>query len=345
LMFGAILHNAWRDHLVTLASLMIHWAMHRGPGSTTLLAARMLLRNEPHDHGDFGLAGGESLTGIDLLVSILRIQGAGARWVDRSYAGRFDHLLENMGQLGDAPSVSLRIYSSGGGLSFEALPRAQVLAIMALSPRPQGLNRDLRRQLTQHHDESLQRRKAYLEALLAACDDIEADGHRPIVAAIADLDAAGFDARLLHARQLIEESLAVLDGHRAEAIAEAVIDPARVAALAQSAAQEAFTPARFPLNLFAEIEPTTDALDPYRLPATGQSKGSYTDPPMGHTVINEDSWWRDAVAGRSPRACGGTSSPRGRFRNSTAARPKNSGAPSTREARASGRMATTRSSC
>lgn len=298
LMFGAILHNAWRDHLVTLASLTIHWAIYRGIGPTTLLAARMLLRNEPHDRGDFGISGDQLLAGVDLLVAILRIQGAGARWIDRSYAGRFDHLLENLGRIGDEPSVSMRIYSSGGGLSFEALPKAHVLAIMATSERPQGLNRELRRQLTQHHDESLQRRKAYLEALLAACDEVDPDAHGAIVAAIADLDLASFDARRTHARQLIEESLAILNGHRAQAIADAAIDPARIAALAQSASEQAFTPDRFPLNLFAAIEPTSDDLEPYRLRAAGQSKGSYTDPPMGHTVINEDSWWRDAVAGQ-----------------------------------------------
>lgn len=298
LLFGAILRNAWRDHLVTLASLAIHWEMHGGGSATTLLAARMLLRNEPHDRGDFGGGGNEPLTGIDLLIAILRIQGVGARWIDRSYAGRFDHLLENLGQLGDAPWVSMRIYSSGGGLSFDALPRAQILAMMAISERPQGMNRELRRQLTQHHDESLQRRKTYLEALLSACGEVDAAQHGVVVAAIADLDLVGFGARLTHVRQLIEEALALLNGHRAQAIVDAAIDAERINALAEVAAEDAFARSRFPFNLFGAIEPTNEELTPFLLRATGLSKGSYTNPPMGQAAVNEDSWWRDAVAGQ-----------------------------------------------
>lgn len=298
LMFGAAVQNAWRDHLITLACLFIHWSIHLPSPTGAPTAARMLLQNEPHDHGDTGLHGDTPFTGTEILGSILRIQGGGARWEDDSYAGRFDHLLEQLGKIGDAPSVSMRIYSLGGGLSFEALPLAIILAILATSPQPQGLDGELRRQLTQGNDQALLRIKPYLEALIAAAGEANAVQHLHILAAISDLEAADFETRLGHARRLVAEALAVLDGHREQAIADAPIDPARIAAVAAAAGADAFAPNRFPFNLFGAVEPTDAELTPQVLQTGGLSKGSYTDPLMGHIVINEDDWWRRMIAER-----------------------------------------------
>lgn len=163
--FGATVHNAWLDHLITMASLSIHWAIHLAAKETPVKAARMLLQDEPYDSGDIGHGGDQPLSGIEVLTSILRVRGTDPSYADRSYAGRFDHLLEGLGDLGKRPSVSMRIYSSHGGLSFDSLPLSHVLAIMATSKGPQGLNGALRRQLTQNDDDALLRRKSYLEAL------------------------------------------------------------------------------------------------------------------------------------------------------------------------------------
>lgn len=296
--FSAVVHNAWLDHLVTMASLSLHWAIHSAARETPIMTARMLLQDEPHDSGDIGYRGPQPLSGVEILASVLRVRGAEARYADRSYAGRFDHLLEGLGDLGKRPSVSMRIYSSHGGLSFDALPLAHVLAIMATSNGPQALDRSLRRQLTQSDDEALLRRKGYLEALSKAAGEIDEDEPRALLDAICDLGAVPFEARLAHTRQLLSEALTVLAEHRENAIAEAEIDPGRIRAVTLAAAANAFKSTRFPLQFFAAIEGTDDELEAFTLNAQGQDKGSYTDPPMGNIVVNEDEWWRDVMSER-----------------------------------------------
>lgn len=297
--FGAILHNAWRDHVVILASLCLHWAIHAGAAETATQAARMLLHGEPHDRGDTGIHDDRALSGADILISALRITGSGERYAEHSYAGRIDHLLEGLGQLGDSPWVSMRIYSSGGGLSFEALPGAQAIAIMATTPGPQAIDGDLRRLLTQSDDQALRRRENYLKALLAAFDEFDAERHGNLLAALVGPgEGPSFDTRRDHARQLVEQSLGVLTGHRDQAIVDAQVDPARVGAVAAAAGSEAFTPTAFPRHLFAQVSPTGDVLSDFTLRVNGLSKGAYTDPPMAQAVVNEEEWWRDAMSGQ-----------------------------------------------
>ncbi|BBB12247.1 hypothetical protein [Sphingopyxis sp. FD7] len=297
--FGAIMHNAWRDHVVVLASLFIHWAIHAGAAETATRAARMLLHGEPHDRGDAGVHDDGGMSGADILISALRITGSGERFAEHSYAGRMDHLLEGLGQLGDSPWVSMRIYSSSGGLSFEALPEAQAIAIMATTQGSQAIDGDLRRLLTLADDEALRRRESYLRSLIAAFEGIDADRHGNLLAALVGPDdGPAFDVRRDHARQLVEQSLGVLTGHRDQAIVDAQIDPARVGAVAAAAGSQAFTPTAFPRHLFAEIVPTAAVLANFTLRAGGLSKGAYTDPPMAQAVVNEEEWWRDAMSGQ-----------------------------------------------
>ncbi len=299
IVFGAIMLNAWRDHVVTLASLCLHWAIHTGASETATKAARMLLFGEPHDLGDTGTQADRILSGVDVLISALRITGSGERFVEHSYAGRIDHLLEGLGQLGDSPWVSMRIYSSGGGLSFEALPGAQAIAMLATTRGPQPISGDLRRLLTQPDDEALRRRERHLRALLAAFDELNVDKHGfLLVGLIGEGDDPLFNARRDYARQLVEQSLGVLTDHRAQAIIDAPIDPARVGAVANAASSEAFAPSTFPHQLFAEITPTDEALSEFTLNVKELPKGVYTDPPMAQAVINEEEWWRDVMANK-----------------------------------------------
>lgn len=297
--FGAIMHNAWRDHVVLLTSLCIHWAIHADAAETTTQAARMLLHGEPHDRGDTGVHDDQGLAGADILISALRITGSGERFAERSYAGRIDHLLEGLGRLGDSPWVSMRIYSSGGGLSFDALPGAQAIGMMATTSGPQSIDGDLRRLLTQADDEALRRRERYLKALLAAFDEIAPDRYGDLLTALVDpADGSSFDDRRNFARELVEQSLGVLTGRRDQAIVDAPIDSARVAAVAAVAGSEAFTATAFPRHLFADVTPTTDVLTDFTLRMNGLSKGAYTNPPMAQVVINEEEWWRDAMSGQ-----------------------------------------------
>lgn len=297
--FGAIIRNAWCDHVVILASLCVHWAIHAGAAETATQAARMLLHGEPHDRGDTGIHGDRGLSGARILIAALRITGSGERFADHSYAGRIDHLLEGLGQLGESPWVSMRIYSSSGGLSFEALPGAQAISMMATMSGLQAIDGELRRLLTQSDDEALRRRERYLRALLAAFDELDADKHGNLLSELAGQgEEPSFDARRDYARQLVEQSLDILTGRRDQAIVDAQIDPARVGTVAAAAGSEAFAPTAFPLHLFAEVTPTADVLSDFTLRVNGLSKGAYTDPPMAQAVVNEEEWWRNAVSDR-----------------------------------------------
>lgn len=294
MVFDAIMSNVWRDHIVILASLCLHWTIHAGAADTATQAARMLLQGKPHDRGDTGIGGDRGLTGADILISGLRITGAGERFADQSYAGRIDHLLEGLGQLGDSPWVSMRVYSSAGGLSFEALPVAQAIAMMATMPGSLAINGDLRRLLTQNDDEALRRRQAYLKTILGAFDEIESGTYGGLLAGL--VGEHDFDARRGHARQLVEQSIGVLTGHRGQAIIDAQIDQTRLAEVAAAAGSEAFTSNIFPHHFFTELEPATGALEAFTLNVNGLSKGAYTDPPMEQAVSNEEDWWRNAVS-------------------------------------------------
>lgn len=294
LVFAGIMRNAWLDHLATLASTCLHWVMYADAGEAALRAARMLLRNEPHDRGDTGLGRNEPPSATELLISALRITGSGERYSNGGYAARFEHLLENLGSLGETFRVSMRIYSSSGGFSFEALSGAHAIALMAADSR--SVDGALRRMLTEGNNEVLQRRETYLEALFKAFDEIDGEKHGSLVAALVDAEGPVFEARKEGAREFVRKALGVLQGFRSQAIIDAGIDPARLHEVTVSASSMAFTPGDFPLNLFAVIEPVADELETFTVKMQGLSKGAYTDPPMAQVVVNEDDWWRDVMS-------------------------------------------------
>lgn len=297
--FGTIIRNVWFDHIMVLTSLCVHWAIHDGEAETATQAARMLLHGDPHDRGDTGIHGDKGLSGVSILISALRITGSGERFADQTYAGRIEHLLEGLGRLRESPSVSMRIYSSSGGLSFEALPGAQAISMMAAMSGSQAIDGDLRRLLTQANDDALRRRERCLRALLTAFDELDAEEHGKLLGGlVGPAEEPSFDERRDYARKLVEQSLGVLTSRRDEEIENAQIDPARVRPVAVAAGSQAFTQTAFPRHLFAEVTPTTDVLNEFTLSVNGLSKGAYTDPPMATAVVNEEEWWQKAMSDR-----------------------------------------------
>lgn len=296
--FASIFNNAWYDHVVVLTSICTHWAMHAEATATATQAAHMLLHGEPHDRGDVG-HGVTAFTGVDILASALRITGSGVRFADNSYAGRIDHLLESLGQLGDSPWVSMRIYSSSGGLDFETLTSAQAILIMATTPADRAIGGDLRHLLTRPDDEALRRQERYLNDLLAALDHLDPERAGVLLTALArSNEDLVFEVRHKNARKLVRQALEILTEHRGQAILNAQIDPTRIAAIANAASSQAFARTAFPLHLFGEIVPTNDTLADYTLRMNGVSKGAYTDPPMAQAVINEEEWWQRTMSDR-----------------------------------------------
>ncbi len=297
--FGAIMENAWHDHAFVLASLCIHWAIYSRAPETVRQAARMLLRGELHDDGDRGVLGGNGFSGIEILISALRITGSGEQFLEQSYAGSMDHLLESLVNIGGRDWISGRIYSSSGGPSFNALVEAHAIAIMATMTSQQAINGSLRRLLTQADDKALRRRENYLTALLDTFDSLDTATHGDLLSELVTSgDTTTFDARKDHARQLVEQSLRVLNDHRSQVIIDAEVDPERISEIAVAAGADAFAQTTFPLHFFDEIEPTKDDLEEFTLRVNGLSKGAYTKPPMAESVSNEEDWWRDALSGQ-----------------------------------------------
>ncbi|UTH47577.1 hypothetical protein KBW81_12760 [Loktanella salsilacus] len=295
--FNEILHNTWQDHILVLASLCIHWAMNSLASETATQAARMLLQDQHYDRGARVLREESGVTGADILVSALRIVGSGSQFIEGSYAGHIDHLLEGLSNFGSSPRVSMRIYTSGGGLSFSALSEAQAIGLMATSPGRQAVNGPLRRLLSRGNEASLKRKEAFLNSLVSSIDELSADHHSDLLARLVDLtDDVSFDARCNYARQLVNQCLSILTGHRDGAIVNAQIDETRIGAVSSAAASRAFSKSEFPLNLFDEITVTTDNLKEFTMSMSGLNKGEFTDPPMEQPVLNEEEWWRETMS-------------------------------------------------
>ena len=295
--FDAIMQNAWRDHALALASICIHWAVQGRSVETAIQAARMLLRHELHDQGDIGVHDLRGASEFDILISALRITGAGTQFDSSSYAGRIDHLLEHLGQLGDAPWVSMRIYSSSGGLSFRELVTAHAIAIIATISRNSSIDSALRRLLTELDDEALRRREVYLQSLLNAIAMLDPNKHRSVVVGLSgSSDIPPFQLQQERAKILIEQSISILRGHRDQAILDAEIDEEKLRELATAIGFELFDRKAFPLNLFGEKMATTGALTSFVASLNNLSKGEFTTPPMAETPVNEEEWWREMIS-------------------------------------------------
>lgn len=206
--FGAIMRNAWIDHVAILASLCIHWAIHDRAAETATQAARMLLHGEPHDRGNMSIPRDRGLSGARILISALRITGS---------EGHIERLLEGLGQLEATPWVPMRIYSFNDDLAFKSLLGGQAISMMATMSGPQAINGELQRLLTQSDDNALRRREEYLRALLAVFDDLDASEHGNVLSELADQKKVpSFDERRTYARQLVEQSLGILTGAKSK---------------------------------------------------------------------------------------------------------------------------------
>lgn len=295
--FGGVVKNAWHDHIVALASVCIHWSIEFGAGGAASQAARTLLNKERFDRGSSGHHTDAPFTVEDVLIAILRIVGAGWRF-SKSYASVFEGLAERLDSLREAPWVSMRIYSSNGGLGFSALYAEHVLAMMACAPGNGVIHDSLRRMLIEGNDEGMRRREEYLRGLLTGIDGMDAAVHGPALdGLLPEGQTESFDARRAAVRQLAEQAVAELEAHRLRAIQTAPLDPSRLGEVAAAASQDAFGAATgaFPLHLFEQVHLTTDPLTTFTLRSGNQEKGAYTQPQMAQPVSNERSWWRDVM--------------------------------------------------
>jgi len=303
LIVGSIVKNAWQDHLIGLANVCIHWAIHAVAEETGAKAARMLLRGEPYDRGGTGGRQRRGLSPKDLLVSALRVAGAGEPFDEKSYAGQLNDLINGLRRLHDPPMLPGRPYFSRFGPAFETLAGEEAIAMIATTRGPQNIDGNLRRLLTQSEDQVLRRREDRLERLLASFDQINLESKRRLIDHLVNSeDGMPVKTRRCHARKLVENSLGVLRDHRKTRIVEAEIDQERIRELSKAAGSQAFQAQTFPLNFFAQIVPTSNTLAESTITVTGVPKGAYTSPLMAQAMTDETDWWKNAVADRAAAA-------------------------------------------
>lgn len=259
----------------------------------------MLLQGEKYDEGDSSLRPQSAISGVEFLISSLRIVGSGSHFTEGNFASQIDHLLEDLGRWGDTPRVSMRIYSHDGGLSFSMLPSSQALALLATTPNPASVSGPLRRLLTQGDDEALSRKRDFLTSLATAVEELDQEQQFDLLAALIPKDnELSFNARRDHALQLLTQSLDILNGYRDQAILDALIDDDRIAEVASAAASKVSSKSEFPRNLFNEIVTTDDDLEKCTINVGGLNKGEFSNPQMAQIPLNEQEFWQEAVSDR-----------------------------------------------
>lgn len=295
--FSGVMRNAWQDFVIALSAVCVHWLIKAGADGAAARAAHVLLQHRRHDRGDESAIADNRMDSHSVLAALLRITGSGTRFTEQSYAYLFEQLAADLDGLGEEPWVSMRIYSSGGGLGFSRLYVEHALLIMAAGVRPEvHINDTLRRMVTEVDDETLRRREDYLRSLSGVlADAVTTEEHASIFEAVASPVAGAFIERLEAARQLVGATLTALTDHRLRAIQDAPLDPARLNDVADAAAAQAFEPVRFPLNMFREIVRTNQPFQVFTLRANNQDKGAFTTPLIAHAISNEERWWRETM--------------------------------------------------
>jgi len=295
--FGEILRNVWQDHTLLVATICIHWALNNEGLRTASQAARMLIEREPYDNGDRGIMPERGFSAVDVLISWLRISGSGEKFSNDSYLGSINNMLERFSDLGAAHRIPMRIYSSTGALSFHDISRAHAITLILTISGPQSINGILRRLLTQPNDQTLQRRKNFLETALTALKKIDLVKDAEILGTFFESKKVqDFDIRRNHAINLLRNALDVLEGYRTQEIMAADVDPQRIDQIAKTAGENAFSNDTFPRNFFDEIVEVHDNLNETTFSISGISKGLYTQPLMANVAINEDDWWREIAS-------------------------------------------------
>ena len=294
--FAGIVQNLWRDSIVSIAAVFIRWAQQYGSAGTASAALNMLLHNQRYDRGDSDGYAEDRLTPAAVLASLLRVAGTGGRFSKANYLAFFDALAESLDEFGDQPWVSMRTYSSSGGLEFYLLNLEHALLMMAATGDA-NVDDSIRRLVTQDEDVALRRREECLVELQKALQHhIKREKYGELLRSVAGGDEPTFEERRSEILGLIDRTLDLLRDHRKRSLQTAKVDGERLRAVAIAASARAFLPERFPLNLFSEIAAVTSTLSLYAVRAGNQDRGAYTKPLMAQPISNETSWWGETMS-------------------------------------------------
>lgn len=300
IVWTAVLENQWHDVRTGLLLVMIRWASDFGNEGQAVETFNRLNDGRVFDQGWHGGRDSISRTFDDHLESILRISSSGHSFSESSYIATLNHWLERYLSVGREGYVSMRIYTGSGGADFATMFGQQAILLAATlhmtdgtAHMPAAFRQFLELGLD---DERLRLVKDHLEKIDHWLD-LNAESDRlAIIAAIARGEAL-IPQRVARLRHLLRLCLRALEDRRTEGVAEARIDPDRLASVAAAASSLAFTreAGAFPLTRFRDIETTPEALEPFTLRALGQNRGEYTAPLFAQPVSNEESYWQNAM--------------------------------------------------
>jgi hypothetical protein len=182
--------NAWRDVQLSLAAVLIHWAVQNGPNGAASLAARKIIHNEHHDRGSGADYARPAFPSVDTAFgTILRIGVSDGRG-DAGHSTAIDDFIERLDDLTTEPFVSGRIYSTGGMLGFQQLSSEQGLILMALFSREPGRAKmsstvsDLLKSISLTNDHATRQLIARLEGLRDAIRSLDPAIHGAVFRAL-----------------------------------------------------------------------------------------------------------------------------------------------------------------
>lgn len=308
-MFEAVIENAWLDSQVVVACSLIglmgeagaNGRVEDGPSE----AAGALFRNQSFDPSASYHPRDAALSPSRILHAVLRLVGAGERF-EEGYGHEIGALADEIDRLEGPNYISARIYSWTGEADVEGQAGLQSL-LLAAATSPSGgrrrgagveIGEDLKRLLLAREDRTRCRLLEHLSAMRKAAEELPPERVAAVVATLRADPCTPAQAKLRIAQvvQTLEACEAEINAVRLAEITQAVIDPGRLAAIAEAASRTAFSKAggAFPVALFGEVRLLDDKLSTYRYRLEA-NKARYTQPAMQEPVSNEFEWWEGTL--------------------------------------------------
>jgi hypothetical protein len=304
--FEAVVDNAWLDTQVVVSCSLIglfgdaglDGRIADGPAE----AAGALFRNESFDPSAAFHPSEPQLTAISILHAVLRLVGASERFED-GYGREIGELADEIDRLEGPNYVSARIYSWSGEADVEGQDGLQVLLMAAAVPTPSPRRRggievgeDLKALLLPPDDRRRRRVLQHLDAMRKAAARQTPKRAAEVIATLqrAPCTDAQAASRLAEVVRIIEACEAEIRKARDAAIAQAAIDPGRLAEVGNAASRNAFSKVEgaFPLRHFRSVAFTDRDLKLFSFRLADQ-KGRYTTPLMDERLGGDDDWWAD----------------------------------------------------
>ena len=298
------LDNFWSDACAVLTAVLTRWMIHYGEQGEAAEAARRVISQKAHDHGQRGSRDAPTFNFSTLLLAPLRIAVAQDGEDRNFYAGKLSELAGRMLDIGSPQYVSMRIYSGTGTGDYLSLTTEQVIVLASqvdLNDRPIRTSREARVLFdSAKTDEQRRLIIAHLEKLDSAIEDLDLDKVAPAFRALRK-DGHTLQAATAALKQQLQAHIVAFENMRDQQFEDAEVDPNRLREIAEAASSLGFaaTTANFPISMFEAIDFVDEHLTDFTLTSSDQNTGEYTRPLFSTPVSNEHEFWADVMKQRS----------------------------------------------